>query len=183
MAETEEQRIVREARVALAEDMAWDLIGTCSSMIAVAMRRDIVVDDDLEESILLRAFQCDACGWWHGVEELNNLTQRELCDQCHAEANPETDEDDDPDPDRVAPAVGSVPSSSIDPVGCPGTGTTSGGGTSLAPVMDLLKTSPPDVVLIISNEETDTMERLRISSRVEQDAPGADVVFRHVGRR
>jgi hypothetical protein len=185
MAETEEQRIVREARVALAEDMAWDLIGTCSSMIAVAMRRDIVVDDDLEESILLRAFQCDACGWWHGVEELNNLTQRELCDQCHAEANPEKDEDDYTDGPApvVAPVVGSVPSLTVDPSEAPRTRATSGGGTSFAPVMDVLKGSQPDMVLVVSDEETDAMERLRISSQVERDAPGADVVFRHVGQR
>lgn len=178
MAETEEQRIVREARLVIAEDMAWDLMGTCTSMAAVAMRKDVVVDDDLEESILLRVFQCDACGWWHGVEELNNLTERELCDQCHAEANPETDEDDEPG--HVAPLVEPVASLTVALTDNPRTGRTAGGGTSFAPVLDAITAGPPDVVLFLGDEETDAMERLRIVREVEQDSPGADVVFRHL---
>lgn len=85
MPETEAQRAAREARVTLAEEIAYDLIGGCASLAMVAERHGADVGPDLEESILLRAFQCDACGWWHSVEELNNLTERELCDDCHAE--------------------------------------------------------------------------------------------------
>lgn len=160
MAETEEQRIVREARVALAEDMAWDLIGTCSSMIAVAMRRDIVVDDDLEESILLRAFQCDACGWWHGVEELNNLTQRELCDQCHAEANLVDDY--------------GTPIPKPEPM-------PKGGGIDMSAIMDkAMREHPPTIVMIVTDVERNPIEKLRLGRAAQETNPGIDVVFAHV---
>jgi hypothetical protein len=82
MPETVEQAIAREKRFADAENMAYELIGQCMSLIVVAERLEIEVDDDLEESIGMRAFCCQGCGWWHSTEELNNLTEKELCDTC-----------------------------------------------------------------------------------------------------
>jgi len=160
--ETEEQRIAREARLVVAEDMAWDLMGTCSSMIAVAMRRDVVVDDDLEEAILLRAFQCHACGWWHGVEELNNLTERELCDQCHLEENPVDD-------------YGT-------PIAKPEPMPKGGGGIDMSAIMDeAMREHPPTLVMIVTDVEQDPIEKLRLGRAAQETNPGIDVVFDHVG--
>lgn len=98
MPETFEQAIARERRCDDAENMAYELIGQCTSLIVVAERLGIELDDDLEESIGMRAFCCQACGWWHSTEELNNLTEKELCDTCH--------EDDERDRARKSgPAV------------------------------------------------------------------------------
>ena len=74
MPETDQQRIEREKRIDVAEDMSYELIGGCLSMAIVAERCGVDLDDALEESILNRAFQCQGCGWWHSIEELNNLT-------------------------------------------------------------------------------------------------------------
>jgi len=159
--ETEEQRIAREARLVIAEDMAWDLMGTCSSMIAVAMRRDVVVDDDLEEAILLRAFHCHACGWWHSVEELNNLTQRELCDQCHLEENPVDDY--------------GTPIPKPEPM-------PKGGGIDLSAIMDeVMRADPPTLVMIVTDVEQDPIEKLRLGRTAQETNPHIDAMVAHVG--
>lgn len=42
-----------------------------------------------EQLLEARVFLCDECGWWCDVEELNNETDRNMCDDCS--------EDDDDD--------------------------------------------------------------------------------------
>lgn len=157
--ETDAERIVREARLVIAEDVAWELIGGCISMAIVAGRRDIELDQDLEESILARAFQCDRCGWWHSVEELNNLTHRELCDSCDAEENP-VNEDDAP--------VSNVPAP------------TSGGGTDMGAILkDLWPTRSPSVLLVMTDGEPDVMANLRIAANANAENPSLEVLFLH----
>lgn len=157
MPETDQQRIEREKRIDVAEDMSYELIGGCMSMAIVAERCGVELDDALEESILVRAFQCQACGWWHSTEELNNLTERELCDSCHLEENPETDED--------------APVASIEdrpPVGR--------GGIDIESIIASMPTlCEPAHVLIVTDGDADPMEVLRIASRTQESHPDAFV--------
>jgi hypothetical protein len=155
--ETDQQRIEREKRIDVAEDMAYELIGGCLSMAIVAERCGVDLADALAESILNRAFQCQGCGWWHSTEELNNLTERELCDACHLEENPETDEDAPPETNGNEPPAGR-------------------GGVDIGSVlaaMPMLRA--PSDVMIVTDEEADPMEVLRLTRRTQEAHPDASV--------
>jgi hypothetical protein len=62
-------------------ELAESVIGTCNNIV------DELEELTLEESYTFDSlvFCCDGCGWWCGTEELNNLTDEELCDQCNDE--------------------------------------------------------------------------------------------------
>lgn len=157
MPETDQQRIERERRIDVAEDMSYELIGGCLSMAIVAERCGVDLDDALEESILNRAFQCQGCGWWHSTEELNNLTDRELCDSCHLEENPETDEDAVPTTAEAEPPVGR-------------------GGIDIGSVLaSMPMLCEPSDVMIVTDEEADSMEVLRLTRKTQETHPDASV--------
>ena len=69
------------------QGLADRLIGTAQTCIP---EEELENAEDVESFETL-AFQCDVCGWWCDVEELNNLTSRNLCEECHRE---ETDDED-----------------------------------------------------------------------------------------
>jgi hypothetical protein len=72
-----------EALDARAHEIADDLIGTCRSL------HDFTDEDEIDNDLLMAklydlCFECDCCGWWADIEELNNEdSSRELCDECH----------------------------------------------------------------------------------------------------
>ena len=70
-------------------EIAHDLIGTCQS-IGYALNEGEDASE-IQDKLAELAFECDGCGWWCSVEELNNETSDELCDDCHRERNPEDD--------------------------------------------------------------------------------------------
>lgn len=60
------------------------LVGTCMESVESACE-DLGFDDvdgilgELDDYI----FECEGCGWWCDVEELNNTTDQNLCDECN----------------------------------------------------------------------------------------------------
>ena len=157
MPETDQQRIEREKRIDVAEDMSYELIGGCLSMAIVAERCGVDLEDALEESILNRAFQCQGCGWWHSIEELNNLTDRELCDSCHLEENPETDEEATVENIKDRPPLGR-------------------GGIDIGSVLaSMPMLSEPAHVMIVTDGDADSMEVLRLARTAQEAHPDASV--------
>jgi hypothetical protein len=75
---------------ALTRQIADDLIGTCNSLAVALEHRDA---DGVENDITFCAaldslvFCCEGCDWWCGIEELNNDTGNERCDDCNDENN------------------------------------------------------------------------------------------------
>lgn len=66
------------------EEVAEELVGTCESL------RDVVTDAECDDAEFLQAleelvFCCEACGWWHLVEELHNEGSEDLCPDCDEE--------------------------------------------------------------------------------------------------
>jgi len=59
-------------------DVIRDLIGTASTL--TEEQRDAIENDiDTFDQLL---FVCDGCSWWCSTDELNNLTDENLCDDC-----------------------------------------------------------------------------------------------------
>lgn len=63
------------------------LQGTCQTLETALdscevdhVHRENVMGRLLEEGEI---FCCDACGWWCDTDELHNMADRELCNDCH----------------------------------------------------------------------------------------------------
>lgn len=65
-------------------DIVHDLLGTCKSL------EEVCSDDEINDKVVTDAidaeiFECDGCGWWCELSELNDDTGRWLCDDCSDE--------------------------------------------------------------------------------------------------
>lgn len=73
------------------KELAEDLVGTARSL-RDGMRA-CNLEDENEEDIAVKIeevgeiFLCDQCGWWCSMDELNNLGEEQLCDDCHSEGS------------------------------------------------------------------------------------------------
>ena len=60
------------------QQLADELIGTCAMSYPderLATVEDIATFDAL-------AFECNCCGWWFSVDDLNDKTDERLCQPC-----------------------------------------------------------------------------------------------------
>lgn len=76
--QTNEARAALDAR---AHEIADELIGTCRSKHDV-MTQEEIDDPTLEAALNDLMFECDCCGWWASIDELNNDGELEGYDEA-----------------------------------------------------------------------------------------------------